>query len=45
MDESISSLRQRFDPDRQMFVMSISGPMPDGLVALCRLCGVVEDVE
>ena len=42
MDETISSMKRRFDPNREMLVIEARGPMPDGLVALCRLWGVVE---
>ena len=28
----------------EMLIIKIRGPMPDGLIELCRLWGVVEDV-
>ena len=27
-----------------MLIIKIRGPMPDGLIALCKLWGIVEDV-
>ena len=28
----------------EMLIIKIRGPMPDGLIVLCKLWGVVEDV-
>lgn len=41
MEETISSMVRRASP--QMLVIRISGPMPDGLVELCKAWGIVDD--
>lgn len=45
MEESIQQIKDRFVGKDQMLLFRVEGPMPDGLVVICRALGCFEDVE